>query len=251
MSTKYEAGPARGPGATLGLQGGAGPGSAVTVSQTGVGGPGRALAVPAAPAPARARPAAGGAIPGIIVLDTCVLLSNVLRRFLLRLADQGCFIPVWSDRIGGEWCRNASRIWGVPLADIEAQWAALQDDFPLANQGDVSHHEHGLQRSDPKDWHVIAAGRAAKGRHPSRTAAIVTRNTRDFNRTELRGYGMSLFEPDDLLVRFLAAHPDLMKDLVPEVPGMAAPPGQPPASLEAVLKRERLFRLNRLFRSVC
>lgn len=191
------------------------------------------------------------AVPGILVLDTCVLLSNVLRRVFLRLAAQGCFVPVWSERIGGEWRRNAARIWDVPMADIEAQWAALQHAFPHADQGDVSGHESGLHRSDPKDWHVIAAARAAKGRHAGRTAAIVTRNTKDFNRTELRGYGVALFEPDDLLLRFHAAHPERMRALVPDIPAMAVAPGREPATLEAILKRERLFRLNRLYRSLC
>lgn len=190
-------------------------------------------------------PALAG-IPGIVVLDTCVLLSNVLRRVFLRLADHGCFLPVWSRRIGREWCRNAARIWGVPDRDIEAQWSELQTAFPLACQGDVSAFEAGLQRSDPKDWHVIAAGRAAKGRHPGRTAAIVTRNTRDFNRTELRGYGMSLHEPDELLVRFYKAFPDLMAGILAQVPEMAAAPGREPGTLDAILRRERLFRLNRL-----
>ena len=194
---------------------------------------------------------AAQAIPGILVLDTCVLLSNVLRRVLLRLAVQGCFMPVWSSRIGAEWRRNAARIWGVPADDVDAQWAALQRAFPLADQGDVSAYESGLQRSDPKDWHVIAAGRAAKHRHPGHAAAVVTRNTRDFNRTELRGHGLALFEPDDLLVRINAVHPELMRALVPEIPRLAAGPDQAPASLETLLKRERLFRLNRLYKHPC
>lgn len=196
-----------------------------------------------------APPAAAALVPEILVLDTCVLLSNVLRRVFLSLAGQGCFIPVWSERIGSEWRRNAARIWNVPCDDIAAQWLSLQQAFPLACQGDVSSHEAGLHRSDPKDWHVIAAGRAAKGRHPGRTAAIVTRNTRDFNRTELRGYGMTLHEPDELLVRCHKAFPALMAGLLPQVPELAASPGRPPDSLEAILKRERLFRLNRLCRS--
>ena len=198
-------------------------------------------------APARA--AGSPPVPGILVLDTCVLLSNVLRRVFLRLAGHGCFIPAWSEQIGGEWRRNASRIWGVPMADIEMQWTAMQQSFPMADQGDVGSYESGLQRSDPKDWHVIAAGRAAKGRHPGWTAAIVTRNTKDFNRTELRGYGLALFEPDDLLLRFHAAFPELMGTLILQVPQLAAAPDRELDSLEAVLKRERLFRLNRLYRS--
>ena len=188
-------------------------------------------------------------LPGIVVLDTCVLLSNVLRRVFLNLAHEGCFVPVWSRRIGEEWRRNAARIWGVPQPDIDAQWADLQNAFPQADQGDVSLHEKGLLRSDPKDWHVIAAGRVAKGRFPARTAAIVTRNTRDFNRTELRGYGLTLHEPDELLVRCHAAYPELMRALVPQVPALAVAPGRLHDSLETVLKRERLFRLNRLYRS--
>lgn len=189
-------------------------------------------------------------VPGILVLDTCVLLSNVLRKMFLQLAEQGCFIPVWSERIGAEWRRNASRIWGVPIEDITAQWAALQETFPHACQGDVSAFEAGLHRSDPKDWHVIAAGRSAKGRHPGRTAAVVTRNTRDFNRTELRGYGLVLHDPDDMLVRCHADFPEQMAELLSQVPELAVAPGGAPDSLESVLKRERLFRLNRLCRSM-
>ena len=198
-----------------------------------------------------ARPVATApALPGLLVLDTCVLLSNVLRRVLLRLAAQGCFLPVWSERIGNEWRRNAARIWSVPAADVDEQWAALQQAFPEADQGDVSAFEKGLHRSDPKDWHVIAAGRAAKGRHPARTAAIVTRNIRDFNRTELRGYGLTLFEPDELLLRFHLAYPQRMQAVMPDIPALATAPGQDPASLESILKRERLFRLNRAYRSL-
>ncbi|NLC34951.1 MAG: PIN domain-containing protein [Alcaligenaceae bacterium] len=206
---------------------------------------------PSLPARAQAAGISVQPLPGILVLDTCVLLSNVLRRVLLRLAAQGCFIPVWSTRIGEEWQRNAARIWGVPAVDVAAQWAALQQAFPHADQGDVSLYENGLQRSDPKDWHVIAAGRSAKGRHPGLAAGIVTRNTKDFNRTELRGYGLALFEPDDLLVRLRAAFPEPMQALMPEIPFFAATPGHAPADLETILKRERLFRLNRLYRSAC
>lgn len=211
------------------------------------------------PAPQEGPPAASAsaaespstrAVPGILVLDTCVLLSNVLRRVLLRLAAQGCFIPVWSERIGNEWCRNAARIWDVPQTQVDAQWAALQQAFPLADLGDVGDQESGLRRSDPKDWHVIAAGRAAKGRFPGRSAAIVTRNIKDFNRTELRGYGLALHDPDELLLRLHAGHSERVRALVPEIPAFAAAPGGEPAGLETILKRERLFRFNRLYRSI-
>ena len=47
-------------------------------------------------------------LPDVVVLDTCVLISNVLRRMLLRLATEGCFRVAWSSVIGDEWCRNAA-----------------------------------------------------------------------------------------------------------------------------------------------
>src|SRR3546814_7369371 len=66
------------------------------------------------------------ALPEVIVLDTCVLISNVLRRAFLHLAAQGCFELAWSPVIGDEWRRNAARLWGVSDADIGDQWDALQ-----------------------------------------------------------------------------------------------------------------------------
>ena len=49
-----------------------------------------------------------------VVLDACVLMSTVQRQLLLRLAGQGVFQPVWTDRIGEEWRRNAARLWQIP-----------------------------------------------------------------------------------------------------------------------------------------
>ncbi len=60
---------------------------------------------------------------------------------------------------------------------------------------------------------------------------------------------MTLHEPDELLVRFLKVFPELMAEVLSQVPEMAAAPGRPPDALEAILKRERLFRLNRLYGS--
>jgi len=188
-------------------------------------------------------------IPGILVLDTCVLLSNVLRPLILAMSGAGGYLPVWSERIGGEWRRNAARIWGVPAEDVDAQWQSLQSAYPMSDQGDVSLFEGGLLRSDPKDWHVIAAGRAARNRHPLRAGAIVTRNLKDFNRTELRGYGLGLLDPDELLTRLYLHCPQALEGLLPRVLEWASGPGRPADSIESVLKRERLFRFNRLCRS--
>ncbi len=185
-------------------------------------------------------------LPETLVLDTCVLISNVLRRALLRLAAQGCFELAWSPVIGDEWRRNAARLWSVSDADVQEQWDALQLAFPLADQGDVTEFKAGLRRSDPKDWHVVAAGRAVLARRPQGGVAIVTRNIRDFNRSELRGLGLELLDPDQLLLRCWQDHPGMMSDLLRKLPDYALAPGRDPEPVEAILRRERLFRLNRL-----
>lgn len=186
-------------------------------------------------------------LPRVLVLDTCVLLSNLLRRWLLRLAEQGCYQPAWSPIIGDEWCRNASKIWGVDPAEIQAQWQQLQHDCPGADVGDVQAYKSGLLRSDPKDWHVIAAARKVLALRPDMTVGILTRNLRDFNRSELRALGISLFDPDTYLLRCWEHYPDLLAAMVREVPVYAQSIGKPVEAIDVILKRERLFRFNRIY----
>ena len=187
-----------------------------------------------------------GPLPRYAVIDTCVLMSTILKNLLLRLAQNNLFEPVWADYIGEEWRRNASRVWEVSEEEIAAEWQAMQDAFPQANMGVVHQFETGLARSDPKDWHVIAAGRAALSLYPARSVCILTRNLRDFNRSELRQFGLSLYSPDEFLVKCYEAEPDLLMQLLTLIPSDAAAIGRPAEPLEAVLRRERLFRLNNL-----
>jgi hypothetical protein len=188
-------------------------------------------------------------VPDIVVLDTCVLISNVLRRGLLHLAGRAYFRPVWSHVIGDEWRRNAARLWGVSADDVQAQWLELQDAFPEADQGDVEAYKSGLRRSDPKDWHVVAAGRAARARWPGLEAGIMTRNIRDFNRSELRSVGLDLFDPDEFLLRCWHQYPDAMHGLLAVLPAYAQAPDRELEPVESILRRERLFRVNKL--SLC
>ncbi len=186
-------------------------------------------------------------LPQLLVLDTCVLLSNLLRRWLLSLAHQGVFQPVWSPIIADEWQRNAAKIWDVAAVDIQQQWQQLNLEFPDADQGDVQAYKAGLLRSDPKDWHVIAAARAVIANAPAATVGIITRNTKDFNRSELRSLGISLFDPDTFLVRCWDLHPEKLIALIQDMAVYAQSINQPVVAVDVVLKRERLFRLNRLY----
>lgn len=186
------------------------------------------------------------AIPDVVVIDTCVLLSNVLRGLLLGLARQAYFKPAWSAIIGDEWQRNAARIWGVGSSEIQDQWGVLQGAFPEADQGDIARYKTGLHRSDPKDWHVIAAARAARARNSLSSVAVLTRNIKDFNRSELRSLGLELFDPDRFLVRCWGHCPDQMQHLIEQIPAAGMAAGKIVEPLGVILKRERLFRLNRI-----
>src|SRR5690625_171954 len=123
----------------------------------------------------------------------------------------------------------------------------MQDGFPHADMGDVSAYQQGLERSDPKDWHVIAAARAAMVRHPDGTIAILTRNLKDFHRAELRRLGLYLFDPDQLMSRWWLRDVQGVKAHLLALRDHIGIDHRQPEALEALLKRERLFRLNRLF----
>lgn len=185
-------------------------------------------------------------LPNQIVLDTCVLISSVLRPLLLHLADHAVYTPVWSDTIGKEWRRTAVHLWRATPAKMTQQWHVLQRAYPEANMGDVSEFSHGLALSDPKDWHVVAAGRAALARQPASQVAILTRNIRDFHRAELRRWGLQLLDPDQYLVRLWKSDSPVLRACLQALPAHAQVAGRPLESLAELLHRERLFRLRRL-----
>ncbi|HLU15973.1 MAG TPA: PIN domain-containing protein [Burkholderiaceae bacterium] len=186
-------------------------------------------------------------VPDVVVLDTCVLISSVLRPLLLNMGQAGCFAPTWSAMIGKEWCRTAEKLWQADPDDVHKQWAAIQKAHPLADMGDVSAHLAGLVRSDPKDWHVIAAGRAALERYPDTKVAVITRNIKDFHRAELRRLGLYLFDPDQLLSRYWQHDAPAVRQHLVQLVEQITQAAFQPDTLEFLLKRERLFRLNRLF----
>lgn len=180
-----------------------------------------------------------------VVLDACVLMSGIVRRLLLRLAETGAFRPVWSQRIGDEWRRNAARIWQIDPQWLDTEWAEMQRRFPLADCGDARAFEQGLQYSDAKDWHVIAAARAAQ-QQAGATVVILTWNLKDFNRSELRRLGLRVLDPDRFLSERWAHDAAALARACETIATDAAALGGTPQPLPDALRRERLFRLQAL-----
>ena len=182
-------------------------------------------------------------------------MSGVLRPLLLTLAHENWFEPIWSDRIGSEWRRNAARLWPIQSNVLDLAWQDMQIDFPLANSSTWPNNhlsadtvEPALKHSDPKDWHVIMAGIQAKQLQPERDVTVVTWNIKDFRRSELRQHGLNLIDPDRLLSHWWPTQPDALARHLKEVIESLIQSGRrQPEPLEAFLKRERLFRLGKLF----
>jgi len=183
-----------------------------------------------------------------LVLDACVLMSSILRPLFLDLAQSGWFRPVWSERIGLEWRRNAARVWKVAPAVLDEEWAAMTRRFPEADAGDVSAYEAGLRYSDPKDRHVIAAGLASRARAALAVrpeVCVLTWNLKDFNRAELRRQDICVRDPDRQLAAWADDDRPGLAQALRRLPRYARVLGRE-ESPAAILRRERLFRTNRL-----
>ncbi|UOD51008.1 PIN domain-containing protein [Orrella daihaiensis] len=189
-------------------------------------------------------------MPPYLVLDACVLMSGVLRPWLLELAQQGMFEPIWSDRIGHEWRRNAARIWDIDPELLAREWHDMQTRFTAANVSrwsDIPMDLPVLKYSDDKDWHVIQAAWLARQANPTKPTGIVTINIKDFSRSELRRLGLDLWEPDRLLSKWWEAKPDILTEsLIQVINDLVVTNRRHPAPIGDFLRRERLFRLNKL-----
>jgi hypothetical protein len=184
-------------------------------------------------------------------------MSGVLRPLLLALARDNVFVPIWSDKIGHEWRRNAARVWKVSPELLVTEWQAMEAEFPGANVSRkptplTGEPERNLVYSDPKDWHVILAGHQAREGAPDAEVSILTWNIKDFKRNELRRLGLGLSDPDRLLTSMWDKEPERVQSAIHRVIDELIESGRRrPEAIRSVLKRERLFQLAKRFEAKC
>ncbi len=179
-----------------------------------------------------------------LVLDACVMMSGLLRPLLLNLGHAGILRPIWTDKIGQEWQRNAARLWPIDPALLENEWQSMQEQFPLANMGDVTAFEVDLRHTDRKDKHVAAAGIAGVARAISSSVSVLTWNIKDFSRSELRKQQLGLMDPDRLLSQWWPIHAQTLKAQIEHtIDTLFATGRRQPEPVLNMLKRDRLFRL--------
>jgi len=130
----------------------------------------------------------------IAVLDACVLYSAPMRDTLLCFAQQGLYLPQWSDIITDEWLRNLLK----NRTDLKEERllrtiARMNTYFDDANITDFDHHISTIQLPDPNDRHVVACAIQCEAE------IIVTKNLKDFPEEELAKFNLIAQHPDDFI----------------------------------------------------
>ena len=183
-----------------------------------------------------------------LVIDACIMMSGLLRPLLLNLAQTGLFDPLWTDKIGQEWHRNAARLWPIDPELLKSEWQSMQEQFPSANMGDVTPFEAALKHTDRKDKHVAATGIAAIETAHLGPISVLTWNIKDFSRSELRRQQLGLIDPDRLLSQWWPTQRQILSTALDlTVDELVLSGRRQPEPMLGMLRRDRLFRLAGLY----
>jgi predicted nucleic acid-binding protein len=145
----------------------------------------------------------------IAVLDACVLAPMPLCDTLLRCAEEpALFRALWSNETLDEVHRTLVKF-GFSRAQAEHRLKEMKKSFPTA----CVHTPTALldavpQIPDPGDRHVVAAAICEQAQ------AIVTLNLRHFPRKMLEPLEISVYSPDEFLVRLFRRNPDEIVDVL-------------------------------------
>lgn len=144
------------------------------------------------------------------VLDTCVLVPDLQRDFLLQLAAEGAYAPIWGTGILVELdyvLRRLDEAHGRPDNAIGRKHLLREMDrafpgsaVPAPKDGDYDHY----QLSDPHDGHVAHAAIVGKA------DAIATDDTRSGmeRSAALRDASVEVVSPHDFAAHAVSAHPE-------------------------------------------
>lgn len=185
--------------------------------------------------------------PTLITLDTCVLMHTFTRNLLLRLQQAGICTPIWSNEIGREWLRNAPRIWKVERDVVATAWEQMQLCHPHANLGDIEVDEVLFKKIDKKDRHIAACAWTGQQQLNLSNSILLTWNTKDFHKKTLRDLGIALKTPEQYLSDLWHEHHELFIALFNQGRAEHLALGLPAYSMEELLKRDKLFRVAKLY----
>lgn len=173
------------------------------------------------------------------LLDACVLYPTVMREVLLKVAGQGLYTPLWSERILEEWARAARKIGPTGEMQARAEVALTRAAFPKAEVAPQPGLEARLWLPDPADVHVLAAAIAGSA------DVLITMNAADFPKHTLEEEGLRRMTPDEFLMGIYADHPEAVAAAAETVRAEAERLSGEPWDMRKLMKKARLPRLGK------
>lgn len=182
----------------------------------------------------------------VVIYDACVLHPELLRNFLLRIAQKGIVRARWTSKILDETFDSLQK----RRPDLDPQKLQRTRERIIGAVPDclVEGYEtivDGLLLPDPNDRHVLAAAIRAGAQ------SIVTFNLRDFPDAMLARYDIEPRHPDDFVADQLGLAPGLIVNVVLELAQSLNKPRMSVADLLARLRDQGLgqsvAKLNELF----
>jgi hypothetical protein len=165
------------------------------------------------------------------VLDACVLWPNLQRDFLLSLAAERLYRPLWSDVLLDEVERNEAKKLvrrGSLPADADIRAAYLRGQMVRAFEDATVTGFEALEGSfdlpDPDDEHVVAA--AVVGH----AGAIVTLNDKDFPAAKIPP-GIQVLRPAPFAEATVALNPSAALRALEEMSARSGRDGRPQRSV--------------------
>lgn len=177
------------------------------------------------------------------LLDTCVLWPSLQRDFLLSLAVEGLYRPLWSEAIlaeleEGEFLKLVDRQ-ALPASVALARATQLVDQMKHAFGDAMVVGWEGLEGKyglpDADDEHVVAAAVVGGA------GAIVTYNVKDFPMTKVPR-SIQVLEPPEFLLNTVSVDPARAKRAVSEISGRSGRKG--PVRTEEWVLDELVRRYN-------
>lgn len=169
------------------------------------------------------------------LLDTCVLWPSLQRDFLLSMAAEGLYRPVWSAQILAELEYAETAKWGRRGLDPAAaadrathligQMRGAFDDAETTGWEPLV-GSYGLP--DPEDEHVVAAAVVAGA------GAIVTSNLRDFPTVSVPA-AVEVLSPQQFTATTVSLAPARALAAVQAIADRSGQTGQPRRSIDDLL----------------
>lgn len=162
-----------------------------------------------------------------VVLDANVLVPTALCDTLLRLAEDGFYRPLWSERILLEVEETVLALYPeIDWSRVRRRTELMSSTFEDATVTGWEEVSAGLELPDPDDRHVLAAAIVGGAQ------AIVTANLKDFPVGQLGPRAIEARHPDEFLLDQLDLFPSRVLEVLSE---QAADLSNPPLDLAGLL----------------